>query len=84
MCAMNGQSSDMGLAQIGPATTAFVAMATVVGAGIVLGSFARGLFGLVASWPRREIEARVLEDGYVGGAIGVIVALVDLLLHYAL
>jgi len=59
-------------------------MATVVGAGIVLGSFARGLLGLVAGWPRREIEERVLEDGYVGGAVGVIVALVDLLSHYAL
>jgi hypothetical protein len=72
----------MTFAQIGPLTAAFEALATAVGAGVLLGSFAVGTFGLVAKWPRKELGARALTDGYVGGGVGVLVSLLDLVLRY--
>jgi hypothetical protein len=72
----------MAVAQIGPYTTALEAGATAVAAGIVLGSFAMGIYRLMKKRPRRELEAQVLIDGYVGGIIGAFVALFDLILRY--
>lgn len=68
--------------QIGPFTAVFEAVATAVGAGIVLGSFAMGTVGLVARWPRHELAARALTDGYVGGIAALFIVLADLLLRY--
>lgn len=70
------------LAQVGPLTMTFEAAATAVTAGVVLGSFAMGILGLVRGSPRREIAARALTDGYVGGFFGAVLALVDLALRY--
>lgn len=70
------------LAQIGPFTTVLEAVATAVGAGLVLGSVALGAFGLVMGWSRRDIERRALIDGYAGGAAGAFFALFDLALRY--
>jgi hypothetical protein len=67
---------------IGPLTTAFEAWAAAVGAGVLLGSFAMGTVGLVARWPRDELGVRALTDGYAGGVVGMLVALLDLALRY--
>jgi hypothetical protein len=72
----------MVLARVGPLTTTFEAAATAVTAGVVLGSFAMGILGLVRGWPRKEIAARALTDGYVGGFFGAALALADLVLRY--
>jgi len=53
-----------------------------VGAGIVLGSFAMGVVGLVLGWSRKALEARALTDGYLGGLVGAAVALIDAALRY--
>ena len=73
----------MALAQIGPLTAVFEAVAAAVGAGIVLGSFSIGTFRLTIRQPRSEIETRVLADGYTGGIAGVFVVCLDLILRYA-
>lgn len=73
----------MALAQIGPMTAVFEAIATAVSAGIVLGSFTMGIAGLVLGWSRREIGYRALTDGYIGGIAGVAFVLFDLILRYA-
>lgn len=72
----------MALAQIGAFTSAFEAAATAVGAGIVLGSVTMGVVGLALGWSRRNIGDRALTDGYIGGAIGAGLALVDIALRY--
>jgi hypothetical protein len=72
----------MVFAQVGPLTAVFEALATAVGAGALLGSFAIGTFGLVARWPRQELADRALTDGYFGGVLGASVAVLDLILRY--
>lgn len=72
----------MGLAQIGPLTAVFEGLAAAVGAGIVLGGFALGIYRLATRHPREELEARVLMDGYAGGLLGVLIALIDLVVRY--
>lgn len=72
----------MALAQVGPLTTLFETAATAVGAGVVLGSVSMGVVGLALGWSRSDIEGRALSDGYIGGAIGAGVALLDILLRY--
>lgn len=74
----------MVIGQIGPLTSLFEGFATAVGAGIVLGSFTMGIYRLLAKQPRRELEYRVLIDGYSGGAVGVFVVLLDLFFRYGL
>jgi hypothetical protein len=70
------------LAQVGPFTAVFEALAAAVGAGIVLGGFALGIYRLTTKHPREELEARVLMDGYAGGLVGVLVTLIDLVVRY--
>jgi hypothetical protein len=72
----------MTVAQIGPLTTLFEAVAAAVGAGIVLGGFTMGTYRLMARQPREELETRVLADGYMGGIVGVLVVFLDLILRY--
>lgn len=72
----------MAVAQIGPLTSAFEALATGVGAGILLGGFASGVYRLATKRPRKELEGRVLTDGYVGGVAAVLVVLIDLVVRY--
>jgi hypothetical protein len=68
----------MPLAQIGPFTSTLEAAATIVGAGILLGSFLFGGIALLRGASRQALERRVLTDGYLGGFIGVCVLVVDL------
>jgi hypothetical protein len=71
-------------AQIGPLTGVFEALATAVGAGMVLGGVAAGILGLLRGSPRTDIEEYALVSGYVGGGAGAALALLDLILRYPL
>lgn len=73
----------MAFAQFGPLTTLMEGAAAAVGAGILLGGFATGVAGLVLAWPRREFDARVLKDGYIGGLLGVAMMIADITFRYA-
>lgn len=72
------------LAQIGPLTTLSEAGATAVGAGVVLGSVAWGIRGLLKRRPLREAERQALFGGYVGGAFGALLAFLDVIFRYSL
>jgi hypothetical protein len=72
----------MGLAQIGPFTAMLESVAAAVGAGVVLGSVFSGLCGLLRRRPLREIERGALSGGYFGGAIGIALTVVDILVRY--
>lgn len=68
---------------IGPLTHAVESLAALTGAGILLGSFAIGLAGLLLGWPRRTLAARALTDGYLGGLFALFMGLLDLLARIA-
>jgi hypothetical protein len=68
-------------AQIGPLTALSEATATAVGAGVVLGSVSVGIVGLLLGWAVQQVELRALAGGYVGGAVGAVLALVDVILR---
>jgi hypothetical protein len=70
------------VAQVGPLTAILEALATAVGAGIVLGGFLAGVFGLTAKWGKREFERKTLDAGYLGGVAGVLAVLADLVEDY--
>jgi hypothetical protein len=74
----------MTLAQIGPFTAVTEALATAVGAGVVLGGVAAGILGLVRGSSKVDIEESALASGYIGGGVGAALALLDLILGYAL
>lgn len=74
----------MVLAQIGPLTGVLEALATAVGAGVVLGGVAAGILGLLRGSSRTDIEEYALVSGYIGGGAGAVLALVDSILRYAL
>lgn len=74
----------MPLAQIGPLTTLIEVAATAVGAGIVLCSVAAGISGFAERKPKDEIEERALKGGYLGGGIGAVFVLVDVILRYGI
>ena len=74
----------MVVAQIGPLTAMLEAFATAVGAGAVIGSVAVGIRGL---WGRRsiqDVELQALSGGYVGGAGGAVLALIDVVISYGI
>jgi hypothetical protein len=60
----------------------FEALATAVGAGIVLGGFVSGIYRLATKRPRGELETGVLTDSYAGGVVAVLVVLIDLVVRY--
>ena len=72
----------MMLAQIGPLTALLESAAAAVGAGAVLGSVSMGFRGLLRRRPLRDVERGALSGGYLGGAIGAAIALVDILVRY--
>lgn len=74
----------MDLAQIGPLTAVIEALATAVGAGVVLCGVAAGIWGLTQESSRADLEEDALVSGYVGGGVGAAFALVDLILRYGL
>jgi hypothetical protein len=72
----------MALAQTGPLTTALEAVATAVGAGIVIFSFAAGIWGLAVGLSKGDIENRALRGGYFGGALGAAIVAADVVMRY--
>lgn len=72
----------MTFAQIGPLTTTFEAVATAVGAGVLLGGVTAGIVRLAAGASRTEIEYGALRSGYMGGAVGAAFVLADVVLRY--
>lgn len=73
----------MAFAQIGPLTSALEAVATAVGAGVVVFSVTAGVVRLALGWSRLEIEDGAAVGGFIGGALGGLAAAVDLVLRYA-
>lgn len=73
----------MVLGELGPLTTLMEGVAAAVGAGMLLGGFVTGVAGLVFASPRKELEARVLRDGYVGGGFGVGMIIADIMFRYS-
>jgi len=76
-----GRVGDVLLAQIGPLTTMLEAFAAA-GAGAVIGSVAVGIRGLWARRSIRDIELQALSGGYVGGAGGAVLVLLDVVIRY--
>jgi hypothetical protein len=74
----------MALAQIGPLTSAIEAAAAVIGAAMLLGGFATGLEGLVTRRPRYALEQRALGGAYIGGSVGCLTVLADIIFRYIL
>lgn len=74
----------MVVAQIGPLTAMLEAFATAVGAGAVIGSVAVGVRGLWARRSIQDIELQALSGGYVGGAGGAVLALIDVVISYGI
>jgi hypothetical protein len=72
------------LAQIGPLTAGVEALATAVGAGVVLGSFAMGIGRVLAGQPRWMLEDYVLTDGLLGGLFGLTITLIDAIIRYGI
>ena len=72
----------MVVAQVGPITAVIEALATAVGAGVLLCGVAAGIWGLVRGSPRVDIERDALVSGYFGGGVGAVAALADLALRY--
>lgn len=73
----------MVFARIGLLTAALEALAAAVGAGIVLGGFAGGIYRLLTERLRGELEARVLADGYAGGVVAILIVGIDLAVRYS-
>jgi hypothetical protein len=73
----------MVLVQIGPLTALLEAGATAVGAGVVVGSATVGVVRLTMRWSRGDIEDAAAVGGVVGGGLGIVAAVIDLILRYA-
>ena len=72
----------MAFAQIGPATRLLEALATAVGAGVLLGGVFMGMAGIAAGWSSEDLARRSLRDGYLGSLGGIACVAIDLLLRY--
>lgn len=70
----------MALAQIGPFTALLESAAAAVG--VVLGGVYSGLRGLLRQRPLQEVERGALFGGYLGGAVGAALAIVDVIVRY--
>jgi hypothetical protein len=68
------------LADIGPATSVFKALAGSVGAGLVVGGFVGGASALVVNRSRSTSEQNAVTGGYVGGAFALLLLLIDILM----
>ena len=73
---------QISFARIGFTTSILESVATSIGAGIVLGGFIGGAFGVVLGWSRQSLEERALRDGYIGGIGGAVTLAIDLITRY--
>lgn len=75
--------SIIGNSNIGFFTTVIGVVATVIGAGVVIGGFAGAGLGVVGGRSRKEVEADALWHGFWGGVIAVVCLILDLSVGYA-
>lgn len=61
----------------GPATSLFESLASLIGAGLVVGGFAGGMRGLLSRRSRSVSEEGAVTGGYAGGAFGLVLLLID-------
>lgn len=73
----------MAAAQIGPVTSLIEGVATAVGATMILGGFIVGLYGVARARPRSMVEADALDAAYIGGLIGALAFVADIMIRYA-
>jgi hypothetical protein len=74
----------MALAQIGPATGFMEALATAIGAGMVIGGFLAGIVGMGLGWHKPKLDRSTLAGGYAGGGFAVLLLIIDLGMRYKL
>ena len=67
------------LASAGLLTSILEAVATSIGAGLVVGSFSVGIEGIASRRSRTETEKNAVLGGYIGGALGLLVLAADIL-----
>jgi hypothetical protein len=72
----------MAFAQLGSGTTAMEAVATAIGAGMIIGGFLASVAGLVLRKTRQTLERWSLEAGYAGGGFGALLLLIESLIRY--
>jgi hypothetical protein len=70
------------IASVGPFTGVLEAIATSIGAGIVVGGFAMGVRGSAAGLGRDTTEAMALAGGNAGGCVGLLLLAVDILVKH--
>jgi|GEM_PF-2621398 len=73
----------MAFAQIGPLTGFLEIVAAAVGSGMLLGGFMAGLWGVIRTRPRRQLDRSVLVVGYIGGGSAILLVIVDIIFRYA-
>ncbi len=61
-----------------PITAFLEASATAASVGMVLGGFAAGIVGVLASMPRDRLEHGALKTGYVFAALCLVVRWIDI------
>jgi hypothetical protein len=66
-------------ASAGPLTGAFEELATSIGAGVVVGSFAAGIGAFASGRSRERLERWPVTGGYVGGGLALFLLIVDIL-----
>ncbi|MDX6608873.1 MAG: hypothetical protein QOF85_798 [Solirubrobacterales bacterium] len=66
------------LASIGPATAVFEALASSIGAGLVVGGFSAGVRGFLSSRSFDRSEREALKGSYLGGAVGLLTLAFDI------
>lgn len=67
------------LAATGPLTGAFEELATSIGAGAVVGSFAAGIGAFASSRSRERLEQWPVTGGYLGGGLALALLIIDIL-----
>jgi hypothetical protein len=67
------------LASAGPATTAFEALASTIGAGLVVGGFIGGLASFLSGRSRPRSEKAAFGSSYAGGVLGLLLLAIDIL-----
>jgi hypothetical protein len=69
-------------ASVGPFTGVLEAVATSIGAGILVGGFVLGVIGSARRRPRKAIEAMAFVGGNFGGLVGLSLLTTDTLAKY--
>jgi hypothetical protein len=66
------------VASVGPATAALEAVASSIGAGLVVGGFSGGARGFFSNRSFDRLERGALKGSYLGGAVGLLAPSFDI------